>query len=332
MPRSHGVIKTEVWEAVSDFRRLPVDAQWAYAMLISQPEISNLGLLPHVPEKWWRLAEDLDRDRLNLALGILEQQRYTITDHGTGELLVRTFIRHDAIWKQPKLVTNARRLIRSVESDRIRDYLTERHPWLTDETWSPDKIRRHETKKRGPETPSDTPSFTPPDTPSETPIGEPVENRAEKGVTEGVSPPRARARDGLPQPLGQPLPPELAINDSSSTTPDTDAAAAILQRLDDLGLNGDALQHARQDPARAQAWIDLAETEADRNPAAFVLTGLRSEAWPSPRGRTPRKPTTAPCPDCGLGANQHTTDCPTLTARLERARVAGLDSDPDEPT
>lgn len=206
MPRSHGVIKSEVWEVGSDFRRLlGLDAQWAFAMLISQPQINNLGVLPYVPERWSRLAVDLDRSRLGAALTALEELRYTITDLDTGELLVRTFIRHDAVWKQPRLVTNARRLIREVESEPIRAFLIDRHPWLVEDAWTPAKITKHETTQRPPETPSVTPL--------DTPLAEPLSG--------GVSDPRARVRVGLglPLPLGQPQDQRSSVQASTRAVP-----------------------------------------------------------------------------------------------------------------
>lgn len=120
-------------------------------------------------------------------------------------------------------------------------------------------------------------------------------------------------------------PQEPLSKTAAASTPD--AAAALIDKLDELALNGTARELALTEPDRAQAWIDLAETEADRNPAAFVLAGLKSRAWPSPRGRTRRTTTTPPCPECGLGGNQHTTDCPTLTARLERAHDAAVEGE-----
>jgi hypothetical protein len=41
---------------------------------------------------------------------------------------------------------------------------------------------------------------------------------------------------------------------------------------------------AHADPQRALAWLELAASEATRNPAGFVLAGLRSGEWPAQRG------------------------------------------------
>jgi hypothetical protein len=218
VPRSHGIINVAVWEVGSDFRTYTLDTQWAYEMLISQPAINNLGLLPYTPEKWWRFAADLTVDRLTAALNTLEDARMTVTDPSTGELLVRTFIKHDRIWKQPKLVTNARKLIREVESERIRTYLLDRHPWLSDDTWNQTKIERHETGVKalrrppakllpeGVSTQQSTPNIEPLTEGVHEDLTEPLLEGVTEGVTEGVSNTRARearVRDGLPLPLDQ---------------------------------------------------------------------------------------------------------------------------------
>lgn len=231
MPRSHGVLKVAVWEVGSDYRSLSTDAQWAYQMLISQPQINNCGLLPYTPEKWWRFAADLDRDRLHAALQELEDRRLTITDTETAELLIRTFVKHDGIWKQPKLVTNARKLMREIESPRIRAYLLEKHPWLGNDDWTAKRIEAHETARGKVSTAHRERIGTTPGTPPpkavenlenghhEIPLTEGVSEGVTQGVseplTEGVheplSPPRARVCDGLGLPQGLPQPQEQSL-------------------------------------------------------------------------------------------------------------------------
>jgi hypothetical protein len=127
-----------MWEPGSEFRQLSPMAQWSYTMLLSQPQISNLGLLPYVPEKWVRLAAGLTTEQLEEALHELEDRHYVIIDKDAVELLVRTFIKHDQVFTQPALTTNARVLIRSVESETIRTYLLNRHVWLDGEAWFSD--------------------------------------------------------------------------------------------------------------------------------------------------------------------------------------------------
>lgn len=180
MARSYGVLKVSVWEPNSDFRRLPPLPQWAYAMLISQPQLNNLGIVPYTPERWARFADGLDLDTLEGAIEDLEDQEFVIVDRDAGELLVRTFIKHDKVWSQPRLVTNARKLIWEVESQTIRNYLARRYPWLLD-TRSRDEIQAWEETQ---ETPSDTRI-------SETPIERGIETPSETPLDTRITPARA---------------------------------------------------------------------------------------------------------------------------------------------
>lgn len=164
MARSYGVLKVSVWEPGSEFRSLSPIGQWAYTMLLSQPQVSNLGVLPYTPEKWARFAAGLDVDQMEAAIAELEAGGFVIVDRDVGELLVRTFIKHDKVWSQPKLVTNARKIVREVESAAIHTYLTMRHPWLNDDRPKPEIELYELSAERGIETPSDrgieTPSHT----------------------------------------------------------------------------------------------------------------------------------------------------------------------------
>lgn len=169
MARSYGALKVAVWEAGSGFRNLTQLAQWCYVLLISQPQLNNLGVLPYTPEKWVRFAAGLTHQTLDSGLEELDQLRYIVVDLDTGELLVRTFIKHDKVWQQPSLITNARKLIREVESDEIRGHLTGRHPWLLT-AQTRDEIEAYELSVENEahsqeKTPVESPLKTPPDTP-----------------------------------------------------------------------------------------------------------------------------------------------------------------------
>jgi hypothetical protein len=146
--RVHTNLKTEVWAPGSGFRQLSPHAQWAYMLLMSQSQISNLGLLAYTPQKWVRLAKGLTEETLEEAIAELAAGYYILVDRDTSELLVRTFIRHDKVWSQPALVTNARVLIGQVESDEIREHLLARHPWLDGDTWLQDAPEFSNPKER----------------------------------------------------------------------------------------------------------------------------------------------------------------------------------------
>jgi hypothetical protein len=130
MARSQGIIKVEIWEQGSDFRRLSKDAQRIYFLLFSQGQINNCGVLPYTPERWVRFAADDSTEDLQRALAELRFDRYIVIDEDTGELLVRTFIKHDKIAEHPYLAKAAVREFKMIESATIRLILAEQHPDL----------------------------------------------------------------------------------------------------------------------------------------------------------------------------------------------------------
>ena len=93
--RQYGSIRTDIWRD-DDWRALSVDAQWLYELLISQPTISTAGILPLQIAKWSRYAKGMTAKRVNAALNELIDADFVAVDSETEEVLVRTFIRHDA--------------------------------------------------------------------------------------------------------------------------------------------------------------------------------------------------------------------------------------------
>lgn len=132
MPRTHGRIYTSIW-ADDDFRQLDKDDQRAYLMLLSQPQINNCGVVPYVPKKWIRLAANEDEHAMLDAFANLVDRRFIVVDEETDELLIRTFIKHDRIEKQPQLTEAAKREFLAVESRPIKLVLLGEYPQLFDE-------------------------------------------------------------------------------------------------------------------------------------------------------------------------------------------------------
>lgn len=126
-----------------------------------------------------------------------------------------------------------------------------------------DRQRRHRAKLRGQD----------PD--AEVTRDSDVTSHAENVTASRVTDPRAGAR---------PRHARDHDHDQGSDKPPAaahvqDAAAA--ERLAAIGL--DRSQFGALADDLLTAWLDLAETEAKTNPAAFVLTGVRTGQFPSPR-------------------------------------------------
>jgi hypothetical protein len=103
MARGHGRILTPIWED-ADFLALTQEQQRLYLFLISQPNLNHAGLLPLTLRRWARKASDLTAAELEKHLLALAGARFIVLDEDTEELLIRSFVRNDGVWKQPKVM------------------------------------------------------------------------------------------------------------------------------------------------------------------------------------------------------------------------------------
>lgn len=97
MARTEARIRCAVWRN-RDFTSLPLDAQGLYWMLLSQPDVSLAGVVPHNPTRWAHLTSS----EIAPALGPLRSGGFVLIDESTGELWIRTFARHDGVLASPK--------------------------------------------------------------------------------------------------------------------------------------------------------------------------------------------------------------------------------------
>lgn len=121
LPRREARVFTSIWKD-EDFIALPRSAQWFYFFLLSQPDLSYCGVLPLRPGRWVRKAADLTPGGIEADLAVLAagERPFVVTDEETGEVFVRSLIRHDGIWKMPNIMKAAREAAESVESPAIR--------------------------------------------------------------------------------------------------------------------------------------------------------------------------------------------------------------------
>ena len=103
MARGHGRILTSIWED-SDFKALDPTEQRLYLFLISQPNLNHAGLLDLTLRRWAQKARGLTVAELEKTIATLEDARFVVVDHDSEELLIRSFIRNDGVWKQPKVM------------------------------------------------------------------------------------------------------------------------------------------------------------------------------------------------------------------------------------
>jgi hypothetical protein len=75
--------------------------------------------------RWTRTASDSSRESVEDALRKLDETRFIVVDWDTVEILIRTYIRNDGLYKQPKVMVSALRSALLVESPRLRSALAE---------------------------------------------------------------------------------------------------------------------------------------------------------------------------------------------------------------
>ncbi|MEU8136065.1 hypothetical protein [Streptodolium elevatio] len=103
MARAHGRTLTSIWDN-EDFCALDEGPQRLYLFLISQPNLNHAGLLPLTLKRWARKARGLSVAGLEERLHVLADARFVVLDEETEEVLIRTFVRNDGVWKMPKVM------------------------------------------------------------------------------------------------------------------------------------------------------------------------------------------------------------------------------------
>lgn len=122
MARGHGRILTSIWED-SDFLALEEREQRLYLFLISQPNLNHAGLLDLTLRRWARKAHGLTSAELEKLLQALEDARFIVMDEETEELLIRSFIRNDGVWRMPKVMGAAVSGALEISSKRLQQAL-----------------------------------------------------------------------------------------------------------------------------------------------------------------------------------------------------------------
>ena len=103
MARTQARFLTRTW-GDEDFKRLTRRAQGTYMFLISQANLSHAGLLPLTVKRWAQTADQCDVQQVEDDLALLAEREYVVIDENTEELLIRTLVRNDGVWKQPKVM------------------------------------------------------------------------------------------------------------------------------------------------------------------------------------------------------------------------------------
>lgn len=122
MARDHARLDVHIWTD-DDYRDLSVAAKMVYLQLLSQPKLSYAGVLDLAVKRWARAHPDLGTAGVRAALSELDAARFVVVDQDTEEVLVRSFIRNDGLYKQPNVLRAALRVAFEIESPILRGAL-----------------------------------------------------------------------------------------------------------------------------------------------------------------------------------------------------------------
>ncbi|MFD7861824.1 hypothetical protein [Streptomyces sp. NPDC059783] len=299
MARGHGRILTSIWED-EDFRNLDESEQRLYLFLISQPNLNHAGLLDLTLRRWSRKARGLTVGELEKRIYALEQARFIVVDDDTEELLIRSFIRNDGVWKQPKVMGAAVSGALEISSKRLQQALLaemDRIP-LSELNNEPTKMRsgsegpsiRQQVQshiddlRRAFGTPTPDPTGGGYGTPSVPPSGTPSDTPAEggpKGSTRGRAP-ASRAHSPAPAPAPAPAPTTVVADVGEETSGSRAPGAERPDGLAPIDADQFELTDAMRRWAKRDGYTDL--VDIDHATTQFVShyrsTGARRKSWP----------------------------------------------------
>lgn len=110
MARDHARIHLDLW-GDDDWMDLSVDAQMLYLTLYTNPGLSFCGAGEWHPGRLSARASDWTVERIETAAAELSRRLFVVIDTETGEYLLRSWIKHDGLWRTPNMavsVANAR--------------------------------------------------------------------------------------------------------------------------------------------------------------------------------------------------------------------------------
>jgi hypothetical protein len=123
--------------ADEDWRLLSQGAQHLYLLLLSHPTLNYAGVAEWRPRRLAAMTAGKTVDDISKDAAELSAKLFVVVDEDTEEVLVRSFIKHDGLLKQPRLVVSMTNAFAAIASSRIRQVvafevqkLRERQPEL----------------------------------------------------------------------------------------------------------------------------------------------------------------------------------------------------------
>ncbi len=119
MARSEARLLVSIWDD-PDFLALSPMAQRLFLFLISQPDLTHDGVLAIRERRWSKKAAGLTQAEIIDSLDELAAARFVVVDEDAEELVIRSFIRRDRVYRQPNVLHAAADHLATVSSPIIR--------------------------------------------------------------------------------------------------------------------------------------------------------------------------------------------------------------------
>lgn len=119
MAREYGQLRHDIWND-DDWLDLTVPAQHLYMTLLSDPTLSYCGVTDWRPGRVAQRAADNPTRATILAAQELSYAYFIVVDEETEEVLIRSYLRHDPILKNPRLAVTMTKDFGAVGSRKIR--------------------------------------------------------------------------------------------------------------------------------------------------------------------------------------------------------------------
>lgn len=101
MTSDRAYINRGIWND-ADHRNLSLEAQHLYYMLLTHPTLSYVGVVDWRPKRLLPFAKGLTIPRIEVAAAELSDGLYIVIDTDTEEVLIRSWVKHDGVLKQPR--------------------------------------------------------------------------------------------------------------------------------------------------------------------------------------------------------------------------------------
>lgn len=119
MARQYAQLNLSIWDD-DDWLDLTPGAQHLYVTLLAHPTLSFAGVADWRPGRLMAMSKRWGTEAFYKAAFELSDAHYIVIDTLTEEVLLRSFLRHDKVLKQPRLAVSVTKAFSQIASRKLR--------------------------------------------------------------------------------------------------------------------------------------------------------------------------------------------------------------------